>query len=322
VYTGKGRTVALVSDGSAVLGQGSVGPAAALATLESTALLFKECAGIDAVPLALAVYTDDEFIAAVSALTPSFGCIVLCGVASSRASMAIRTLAPSLDVPILHEDTHGTAVSVLACLINAHKVVRKDIATSRIVVIGAGSAGIATAHLLCTYGVGDITVLDHDGILGPLRTNLTPLLRDLAACTNREARWGGMLEALTGADAVVGLSGPRAINLEHVRMMAQRPIVCALAQPVPEILPGEAEAAGAKVVATGRPDFANHVHGTLALPGIVRGVLDRNVRTVTESMLCGAAEKLASLVRKPREDLIVPDIFDRRLVKAVASAIR
>ncbi len=321
-YTGRGRTVAIVSDGSAVLGLGNVGPWAALPVMEGKAFLFKTLAGVDAVPIVLGTQDPDEIVAAVTAIAPSFGGINLEDIAAPRCFDVEARLARTLDIPVVHDDQHGTAMVVLAGLLNAHRVVRKDLSLSRVAVIGAGAAGTAVALLLVAYGVGDVVVVDRRGILATSRAELNAEKRALAAATNREQREGSVVEAVAGADVVIGVSGPGAIRPEHVRIMAQHPIVFALANPVPEILPEDAYAAGAAVVATGRSDFPNQVNNALVFPGLFKGVLERRVRTVTEGTQIAVAEALAAVIARPTSRKILPTLFDRRVVKAVAGAVR
>lgn len=321
-YTMKGRTVAVVSDGSAVLGLGNLGPEGALPVMEGKAVLFKALAGLDAVPIVLNTQNPDDIIATIEAIAPTFGAINLEDISAPNCFTIERRLIERLDIPVLHDDQHGTAIVVLAGLINAHSVVKKDMATSRIAVIGAGAAGTAITKLLLAYGVGDIVVVDHLGILSSLRTDLSWDQEELVSLTNKEQRFGGVLEALAGADAVVGVSVAGAILPEHVRRMAQHPIVFALANPIPEILPEEAHGAGAVVVATGRSDFPNQVNNALAFPGIFKGALDNGVRVITEEMKIQVALNLARLTARPTAGKILPAIFDTRVVRAVASAIR
>jgi malate dehydrogenase (oxaloacetate-decarboxylating) len=320
-YTWSGRTVAVVSDGSAVLGLGNIGPEGALPVMEGKALLFKELGGVDAVPIVLRTQDADEIVAAVLAIAPSFGGINLEDIAAPKCFDIERRLVEALTIPVVHDDQHATAVVVLAGLLNAHKVVKKSIARSRIAIVGAGAAGTAVAKLLLHYGVGDVVVLDRHGLLHNLRTDLSTEKQALSALTNREQRTGGVREALVGADAVVGLSGPGGFAAEHVRLMAQRPIVFALANPTPEISPAEARAAGAAVIATGRSDYPNQINNVLVFPGLFRGALAHGVRTITMEHKLKVAKKLASLVVRPTADKIVPTVFDRRVAAAVASVI-
>ncbi len=321
-YTLKGRTIAVVSDGSAVLGLGDIGPLGALPVMEGKAVLFKELAGIDAMPIVLETEDPDEIIRTVKAIAPTFGGINLEDIAAPKCFHIEERLREELSIPVMHDDQHGTAIAVLAGLINAHAVVGKDLHSSRIAVLGAGAAGMAVTRLLLRYGVGDILLVDSTGIIGPLRTNLTPEKEALVSLTNKEQRHGGVLEAMTGADAVIGVSRAGAITRDHVRMMAQRSIVFALANPEPEILPADAHGAGAAVVATGRSDFPNQVNNALVFPGVFKGALENGVTRITTAMHLAAAEALAGLVARPKADKILPTLFDRRVVKAVSCAIK
>lgn len=321
-YTSAGRFIAVVSDGSAVLGLGNIGPVGALPVMEGKALLFKELARIDAVPIVLTVHTADEIVAAVQAIAPSFAGINLEDIAAPVCFEVEERLKRTLTIPVMHDDQHGTAMVVLAGLMNACKVVGKSIARVRVAVIGAGAAGTAIAKLLLRAGVSDVVVVDRKGVVSATRTDLCPDKRDLALSTNREGRSGDVREAVAGADAVIGVSGPGTIHPEHIRIMAQHPIVFALANPVPEIMPEEAEAAGAAVVATGRSDFPNQINNALVFPGVFRGALDHGVQCITDDMQVRVARKLAALVTRPSVRLIIPSIFDRRVVSTVASAVR
>lgn len=321
-YTLKGRTVAIVSDGSAVLGLGNIGPEGALPVMEGKAVLFKTLADVDAFPIVLSTQDPDEIIETVIRIAPAFGGINLEDIAAPKCFYIEEKLKEALPIPVMHDDQHGTAIVALAGLINAMKVVKKNIKKARIAIVGAGAAGTAIANLLQLYGVGDIVVLDRKGIIAKSRTDLMPDKRTLAEATNRGGRTGGLLEALTCADAVIGVSGPGSILLEHIRMMAQRPVVFALANPTPEIMPDEAKKAGAVVVATGRSDFPNQINNALVFPGIFRGALDNKVLKITDEMKIKAAKKLASMVRSPSPSKIIPSLFEKGVVVAVAGAVR
>jgi len=322
LYTACGHTVAVVSDGSAVLGLGNIGPTAALPVMEGKAALFKELAGIDAVPVVLDTQDPDEIIAVVTALAPSFGGINLEDIAAPKCFTVEQALVSRLSMPVVHDDQHGTAIVVLAGLINAHKVVKKDIARSRIAIIGAGAAGVAIAKLLVRYGVGDVVVVDRAGIIASARGELSAVKWELASITNREERTGGVREALVGADVAVGVSGPGSITPTDIKLMAQQPIVFALANPTPEILPDVARAAGAAVVATGRSDFPNQVNNALVFPGLFQGAFRNGVTRITDRIKCDAAQALARLVRRPQPEHILPSIFDKRVVRAIARSVR
>jgi malate dehydrogenase (oxaloacetate-decarboxylating) len=320
--TSAGRMVAIVSDGSAVLGLGNIGPMGALPVMEGKALLFKEFGGVDAVPLVLATQDPDEIVRIVQMVAPNFVGINLEDIAAPHCFDIEERLKNSLSIPVMHDDQHGTAIVVLAGLINAFKVVKKNITRSRVAIIGAGAAGTAIAKLLLQYGVMDVIVVDRKGIVSTRREDLSPEKRQLAEITNREHRTGGVVEAVVGADAIVGVSGPGTFWVEHVRIMAQRPIVFALANPTPEISPEDARAGGAVVIATGRSDYPNQINNVLVFPGVFRGAIDNHVKTITDEMKLKAAIKLASLVPHPTATKIIPTVFDRRVAKAIASVIR
>lgn len=321
-YTMKGNTVAVISDGSAVLGLGNIGPEGALPVMEGKSMLFKTLSGIDAFPIVLATQDTEEIIATVKNIAPVFGGINLEDIAAPRCFEIERRLQAELDIPVLHDDQHGTALVVLSGLINALKVVKKSAKKVRIVIVGAGAAGTAIADLLMLYGVGDITVLDSQGIIHLKRASLDVEKKALAMKTNKEGLSGGLTEALRGADVFIGVSKGNTVTAEHVQSMAEQAIVFALANPIPEIMPDVAKKAGARVVATGRSDFANQVNNSLGFPGIFRGALDHRVTKITDAMLIRAAKNLAALVKKPTTEQIMPNTFDPAVVKAVARAIR
>ncbi|MEK7649308.1 MAG: NADP-dependent malic enzyme [Patescibacteria group bacterium] len=320
-YTMKGNAIAVVSDGSAVLGLGNIGPEGALPVMEGKALIFKEFANIDAFPIVLATQDSDEIIAAVRAIAPTFGGINLEDIAAPRCFEIERQLQESLDIPVVHDDQHGTAVVVLAGLLNALKVVKKKLHTVRIVLSGAGAAGSAIADILLKKGVGDIVMVDSKGIVSLSRSDLDSHKLELAARTNVRKLQGGLAEAFVGADVAIGVSKAGLFTEAHIRSMNAEPIIFAMANPTPEIMPREALRAGAAIIATGRSDFPNQVNNALVFPGLFRGALDHGVRRVTDAMFIRAAEKLAALVPHPTRERIVPSIFDTRVVKAVSSAI-
>ncbi len=320
-YTMKGNTVAVISDGSAVLGLGNIGPEGALPVMEGKAMLFKALAGIDAFPIVLATQDTEEIIRTVKNIAPVFGGINLEDIAAPRCFEIERRLQEELSIPVLHDDQHGTALVVLAGLINAFRVVKKSPKKARIVISGAGAAGTAIAELLLLFGVGDVLMLDSQGIIHSKRSGLTPEKASLAQKTNRQERTGDLNEALVGADVFIGVSRGNTVTEEHIQSMAERSILFALANPVPEIMPEQAKQAGAFVVATGRSDFANQINNSLGFPGIFRGALDHKVRRITDTMLIRAAKNLAAIVKKPHRDCIVPNTFDKKVVAAVARAI-
>lgn len=321
-YTFKGNSVAVVSDGSAVLGLGNIGPYGAYPVMEGKALIFKEFANIDAVPIVLSTQDPEKIIEAVRAIAPSFGGINLEDIKAPGCFEIERRLIEALDIPVMHDDQHGTAIVVLAGLINAGKVVKKKLSTLRIVISGAGAAGTATAKLLVEAGMKDVMVLDRAGALVLSRTDLHPEKRDLASFTNPRGVSGHLADVLIGADVFIGLSGPALLSADHVRTMAKNAIVFALSNPVPEIMPEEAKKGGAVVIGTGRSDFPNQINNALVFPGIFRGALDKRLTKITTETKLRAAKALAGLVKKPSTTHIVPDILDKRVVPTIAKAVR
>ncbi len=321
-YTIKGNTIAVVSDGSAVLGLGNIGPEGALPVMEGKAMIFKEFAGLNAFPIVLATQNVDEIVATVKNIAPAFGGINLEDISAPRCFEVEERLKRELDIPVMHDDQHGTAIVALAALINAFKVVKKRLSKGVVVISGAGAAGFATAKLLNKVGIGDIIMLDSKGIIEKSRKDLSPHKKELARFTNKSKRMGGLVEALKGVDAIIGVSGPGLMDASHVRLMAKNPIVFALANPIPEILPAEAKRGGAAVIGTGRSDFPNQINNALVFPGVFRGALDNGVRKITDDMKVNAALNLAALVKKPSRENLIPNVFDKRVVPAVAKAIR
>lgn len=321
-YTVRRNTVAVVSDGSAVLGLGNIGPLAALPVMEGKAMLFKHFAGVDAFPIVLSTQDTEKIVDAVVNIAPTFGGINLEDIAAPRCFEVEAKLRERLDIPVFHDDQHGTAMVVLAGLLNALRVVKKNIESVRIVVAGAGAAGNAIAELLLLGGARDVVLLDSKGILSKSRDDLSVPKQKLLAKTNPRNVSGSLEDALRGADVFIGVSKGDTVTREHIASMAKDAIVFALANPVPEIMPDEAKKAGAFVVATGRSDFPNQINNVLGFPGIFRGALDHRVRHITDQMLVRAAEKLAKLISKPKADMIIPSPFDKRVVKAVAKEIR
>ena len=321
-YTMKGRTVAVISDGSAVLGLGNIGALGALPVMEGKAALFKTFADIDAVPIVLDTQNPDEIVETVVRIAPAFGGINLEDIAAPQCFDIERRLIERLDIPVMHDDQHGTAIIVLAGLTNALKVVKKKMESVRIVISGAGAAGTAVAYLLRAAGAKHILLLDSKGLIGIHRTDLTRHKRELAGFTNPEDLSGGLRDALLGSDVLIGVSGPGLAQADDIKLMNESAIVFALANPVPEIMPDEAKKGGARVIATGRSDFPNQLNNSLAFPGIFRGALDHRVRRITEEMKLKAAKALAGLIAKPTAEKILPDMFDRRVAKAVAKVIR
>ncbi|HWP61348.1 MAG TPA: NADP-dependent malic enzyme [Candidatus Paceibacterota bacterium] len=322
IYTGKGRMVAVISDGSAVLGLGNIGALGALPVMEGKCALFKAFAGVDAIPLVLDTQNADEIVETVLRVAPAFGGINLEDIAAPKCFEIERRVIERLDIPVMHDDQHGTAIVVLAGLINALKVVKKRMEQAKIVIAGAGAAGHAVAELLHAAGAKHMLVLDSKGILARNRADMSPHKIALTAFTNRMNLHGGLREALKGADVLIGVSGPGLAKTEHIKLMAKDAIVFALANPTPEIMPDEAKKGGAKVIATGRSDFPNQINNSLAFPGVFRGALDHRVSKITQQMKLNAAKAIAALVRKPTANKIVPDMFDKRVAKAVAKVIR
>ncbi len=321
-YTVKGRMVAVISDGSAVLGLGNIGALGALPVMEGKCALFKTFAGVDAVPIVLDTQDPEKIIETVLRIAPAFGGINLEDIAAPKCFEIESRIVDELAIPVMHDDQHGTAVVVLAGLINALKVVRKKLETVRIVISGAGAAGTAVARLLHGAGAGNVVVLDSKGIITEGRGDLTRHKIELATFTNPENLSGGLREALSGADVLIGVSGPNLAKADDVGLMAPGAIVFALANPIPEIMPDEAKKGGAAVIATGRSDFPNQINNSLAFPGIFRGALDHKISRITDEMKLNAAHAIAGLIKKPTAQKIVPDMFDERVAKAVAKVIR
>ena len=321
-YTIKKNTVAVISDGSAVLGLGNLGAVAALPVMEGKCAIFKEMAGVDAFPIVLGTQDTEEIIAAIKAIAPTFGGINLEDISAPRCFIIEERLKKELDIPVMHDDQHGTAVVVTAGLLNAAKVVGKKFESLRVVVVGAGAAGRAVTLLLQKAGISHIIVTDSKGAIYTGRPDLTGYKKELATITNPDKIMGDVMAVIAGADVIVGVSGPGTIAPAHIEKMAKDAIVFALANPIPEIMPEDAKRAGAVVVATGRSDYANQVNNSLVFPGIFRGALDRNVRAITDDMKLAAAKKLASLVKKPTAEEIIPSVMLPGLVKAVASVIK
>ena len=319
-YTWTNNLVGVISDGSAILGLGNLGPKAAMPVMEGKALLFKHFAGIDAVPIVLDVHEPEEIIAAVKAIAPSFGAINLEDIASPKCFEIEERLKAELDIPVFHDDQHGTAVVVLAGLINATKVAGKNLRDCKVVLAGPGAAGTAIIKLLNLYGVKNLIALDRHGALSSRRTDLSPEKVDLQKYLN-VSQDGTMADVLAGADIFIGVSIANSLAPEMVEKMAREPIIFALANPVPEIMPDLAKQAGAAVVATGRSDFPNQINNSLAFPGIFRGALDHGVQKITDQHKLAAAEALAALVDNPTADEVIPSPFDERVVKTVASVI-
>jgi malate dehydrogenase (oxaloacetate-decarboxylating)/malate dehydrogenase (decarboxylating) len=321
-YTIKKNAVAVISDGSAVLGLGNIGVEGALPVMEGKAMIFKEFANIDAFPIVLDTQDVEEIIKTIKHIAPVFGAINLEDISAPRCFEIEKRLQSMLDIFILHDDQHATAIVVLAGLINAFKVAKKDLKKSLIVVIGAGSAGTAVTKLLYAYGVRNIIVVDKDGILSKCRGVLLPHQKELSEISNKNCKEGSLADALVGADAVVGLSAPNIIKPDYIKTMNNKPIVFALANPVPEIMPDIARNAGAYIVATGRSDFANQVNNALVFPGMFRGALDNKVKKITDKLQIKVAKNLAGIIKHPNVNKIIPSIFDAKVVKVISQSLK
>jgi malate dehydrogenase (oxaloacetate-decarboxylating) len=318
-YTWTNNSVAVVSDGSAVLGLGNIGPLGALPVMEGKCMLFKQFGGIDAVPIVLDVHTADEIVAAVKAIAPTFGGINLEDIAAPLCFEVEDRLAEELPIPVMHDDQHGTAA-----LINACKVTGKKLSECKVVIAGAGAAGVAIAKLLYKYAQPNIVAVDSKGIIDSERTDLNPQ-KKLLLSYNKHPESGSLADALIDADiyiGVIGLTQPGLITPAMVKSMAKDPIIVSMTNPVPEIMPDEAKAAGVAIMATGRSDFPNQVNNSLAFPGIFRGALDARVRQITDEHKVAAAEALAALVPNPTADKIIPGPFDDGILAAVSGAIK
>lgn len=320
-YTWLNNSVAVVSDGSAVLGLGNIGPYGALPVMEGKAMLFKHFAGIDAVPIILDVHSADEIVAAVKAIAPSFGGINLEDIAAPICFEVEERLKAELDIPVFHDDQHGTAIVTLAGLINAMKITGRKLRDAKIVVAGAGAAGTAIVKLLHQYAEPRIFVVDSKGIVSANRTDLNEEKKKLLQYSNFAEIDGSLEDIVAGADIFIGVSQPGLLTPEMIKTMDKDPIIFAMANPVPEIMPDEAKAAGAAIVATGRSDFANQVNNSLAFPGIFRGALDNRVSQITDEHKIAAAEAIASLVPNPTPEEIIPGPFTEGLVQTVSKVI-
>jgi len=320
-YTWTNNLVAVISDGSAVLGLGNIGPRGAMPVMEGKAMLFKHFANIDSVPIVLDVHSADDIVATVKAIAPSFGGINLEDIAAPICFEVEDRLKKELNIPVMHDDQHGTAIVALAGLINATKVTGRELADVKIVVAGAGAAGTAIVKLLHTYTKPHIFVIDSKGIISKNRTDLNDEKKELLKYSNFSATDGSLEDALEGADVFIGVSKAGLLTGDLIKKMGKNPIIFALANPTPEILPEEALAAGAAVVATGRSDFPNQINNALAFPGIFRGALDNRVKAITDQHKIAAAQVIATLVEEPSATNIVPPVFDARLVPTIAKII-
>ncbi len=322
-YTAKGNLVAVVTDGSAVLGLGNIGPYAAMPVMEGKCLLFKKFGGVDAVPICLATQDSEQIIQAVKNISPTFGGINLEDIAAPNCFIIEERLKKELDIPVFHDDQHGTAIVVLAGLINALKIVGKDFTQIKCVMSGIGAAGVAIAKILLRYGVSNIVMTDRDGALYRGRTSdMNPFKEALNRVTNPENLQGNLAEVIEGADVFIGVSAANILTQDMVKRMANDAVIFAMANPVPEIMPDIALSCGAKIVATGRSDFPNQINNILAFPGIFRGVLDVRASHITEEMKISAALALAKMVPHPTVQKIIPSPFEDGLAQRVAEAVK
>ena len=322
-YTCKGNMVAVVSDGTAVLGLGDIGPEAAIPVMEGKSILFKEFGGVDAFPICLDTKDVDEIVETVKRIAPVFGGINLEDISAPRCFEIEKRLKEELDIPVFHDDQHGTAIVVSAGLINALKLVGKPFEEADVVINGAGSAGISICKLLLQLGIGNVVLVDKQGALCPGQDWMNPAQAEMAEITNKDRQTGPLAEIMKGKDVFVGVSAPNIVTAEMVASMAVDPIVFAMANPTPEIMPEEAAKGGVRVMATGRSDYPNQINNVLVFPGIFRGALDAKATGITEEMKMAAAKAIASIVTDDelKEDYIIPGAFDERVAKVVAKAV-
>lgn len=320
--TGKKNTVAIITDGTAVLGLGNIGPEAALPVMEGKAAIFSDFAGINAVPLCLDTTDTEEIISIVKAISPGLGGINLEDISAPRCFEIERRLSSDLNIPVFHDDQHGTAIVVLAGLINALKVVGKKKEDIKVVISGAGAAGIAIAEILCEWGVCNYCLCDSRGIVSGERKDINEYKKEAVQQSTASCPFGNCPRAAIGADVLIGVSGPDSFKKEDVRAMAPNPIVFALANPVPEIMPEAAKAGGAAIVATGRSDFPNQINNALVFPGLFRGLLDNNIIEISSRLKIAVAEAIAGVVKKPTPENIIPSVFDKKVVKVISDAVK
>lgn len=322
-YTLKQNTVAVVSDGTAVLGLGDIGPLAAIPVMEGKSVLFKKFGNVDAFPICLDTKDTEEIIETVKRLAPSFGGINLEDISAPRCFEIEARLKEELDIPVFHDDQHGTAIVVAAGLTNALKLIGKKWEDCSAVISGAGSAGISICKLIQSFGIGNVVLVDSQGALVEGDPRLNPAKQEIAKVTNKDKETGSLADVLKGKDIFIGVSAPGLVTADMVRSMASDPIVFAMANPTPEIMPDEAKEGGARIVATGRSDFPNQINNVLVFPGIFRGALDARARAITEPMKEAAARAIASIVTDEElsEDYIIPDAFNEKVAKAVAKAV-
>ncbi|MEX0719347.1 MAG: NADP-dependent malic enzyme [Balneolaceae bacterium] len=321
-YTSKGNMVAVVSDGTAVLGLGDIGPEAALPVMEGKAVLFKKFARVDAVPIVLDTTDTEEIVRTVKNIAPGFGGINLEDISAPRCFEIERRLKEELSIPVFHDDQHGTAIVTLAGMYNAMKLTGKKLEDLYVVVNGAGAAGVAIVNLLFEAGVRDVVMCDSRGVLHKDRTDLNATKQDMVKITNKGQRTGTLKDAISGADVFIGVSVPGVLTREMVKTMNKDPMIFAMANPTPEIMPDEAKEAGASIIATGRSDFPNQLNNVLVFPGLFRGALDARVSNLTTKMYITAAKAIADCVEKVSVDMIIPSPFDERVPGRVADAIR
>ena len=322
-YTIKGHTVAVVSDGTAVLGLGDIGPEAAMPVMEGKSVLFKEFGGVDAFPICLDTKEPEEIIKTVKYISPTFGGINLEDISSPRCFEIEERLKEDLDIPVFHDDQHGTAIVVTAGIINALKIVKKEWKDLKIVVAGAGAAGLSVCRLLQTFGPDDVILTNRKGAVYEGRPDLNPVVAKMAKVTNKNKKQGTLADVLVGADIFIGVSGPNLVTKEMIKTMNNDAIVFALANPVPEIMPEDAFEGGARIVATGRSDFPNQINNVLVFPGLFRGALMVRSTKIVDDMKVAAARALASLVsdRELNEKFIIPAVFDKRCAKVIAEEV-
>ena len=323
-YTSKRNLVAVITDGSAVLGLGNIGPEAAIPVMEGKAILFKQFANVDAIPLSINTQDPDELVKHIAALAPSFGGINLEDISAPRCFEIEKRLQEILDIPVFHDDQHGTAIVVLAALYNALKVAGKSIESAKVVINGGGAAGLAIADMLLAAGVSDLKIVDKIGILSEDDTSLPPHHLAMAKRTNKSKQKGTLEDAVKGADVFIGVSAPGVLKAEWVKTMAEKSIIFAMANPTPEIFPEEAKAAGAYIVGTGRSDYPNQINNVLAFPGIFRGALDARAKNITLAMQLAAAKGLANIItpEKLSVDCILPNAFEPNVAKVVAESVK
>jgi len=320
--TNRKNSVAIVCDGTAVLGLGDIGPEAGMPVMEGKSAIFKSFSDVDAIPLCIATQDTKEIIKFCKNIEPSFGGINLEDISAPRCFEILEVLEKELSVPVFHDDQDGTAIVVLAALINSCRVSGKAMNDLKIVINGAGAAGIATARLLLAQGVNDIILLDSQGTIYKNRKGLNKFKKEIAQKTNKQNLKGGLLEAMIDADVFIGVSKPGLVNAKMIKSMSADPIIFAMANPVPEVMPDIALKAGASVVGTGRSDFPNQINNALVFPGIFRGLIDNNVKTVTQKMKLKASLALAYVVKKPTKNKILPNVTSKEAVKAIAQAVK